>query len=220
MRSNKHVSGILVASLLVITSLSSCSSPQKEEKSSEPQRPVSIASKAFQATYSCPQNFAYHKERLCSDGKGRLRIEISGEGATPTVINVLDTNSDEFIGWAEGSNKFVRRPSQITDPLVMHLNMSKLPTSNAESLGTRNVNGRVCNGWKSSTTEAWFDSDFGCLVVAQIGTIKTTLVDFSADTPSPDLFEPPPGYEQVGPKFRRSDDSDSRAIQDVMRRTR
>ena len=56
--------------------------------------------KAYQATYSCPGNFAYQSSHLYRDGAGHIRIDISGQG--PTVVHVLDQKTNETIAWTEG----------------------------------------------------------------------------------------------------------------------
>ena len=157
----------------------------------------SQGSRAYQATYSSPDNFAYHTEHFYSDGAGHLRIDISGEGITPTVVNVLDLNKNETIAWAAGVNKYVRRPSQPTDPLVMRVQMEKLP-KDGEQLGARIISGHRCHGWRGMAgTEVWFDDEYGCPILATSGGITTSITAFSAQAPDPSIFEPPVGYRQV-----------------------
>lgn len=188
---------VLLASVAFIV-LCSCAR-QEAEKSKQTAGRVFPALKAYQATYSSPQNFLYHTSHFYSDGKGHVRMDIEGEGVTPTAVNVLDLNTNETTVWAGGANEFARRPSRPTDPLVMQMSMSKLPTTNAQALGEKTIDGHKCHGWKSETfgNEVWFDDDYGCPVLATSGNVTTTLVNFSAQTPDPSLFQPPAGYVEV-----------------------
>jgi hypothetical protein len=150
--------------------------------------------RAYQATYSCPGNFAYQTSHIYRDGAGHIRQDISGQG--PTVVNVLDQKTNETIAWTEGVNKYVRRPSLPTDTLVMRVraeNMSK----GGEALGAKNISGHQCHGWRAAGTEIWFDDDYGCEVLVKVGSLVTTLTQFSAQPPNPSVFQPPPGYTQV-----------------------
>jgi hypothetical protein len=151
-------------------------------------------SKAYQATYSCPGNFAYQTSHIYRDGAGHIRIDISGQG--PTVVNVLDQNTNETILWAEGVNKYVRRRSLPTDPLVMRVRVENM-AKGGEDLGSKIINGHKCHGWRAAGTEVWFDDDYGCEVLATVGNLTTTMTQFSPQAPDPSVFQPPPGYIQV-----------------------
>ena len=174
--------------------------------------------KAYQATYSAPTNFAYQTEHFYSDGNGRYRIDLSGQG--PTVVNVLDQNTGETIMWTEETKEYARRPSQPMDPLVMRVNLQKLDKSGAEPLGEKTINGHKCHGWKQNGTEVWLDEDFGCHVTATAGGVTSTMTEFSDRAPDPSVFQPPPGYTQIATRQplasrRRSDNS--RFINDAQR---
>jgi hypothetical protein len=186
--------------LLSVTFVVLCScAKQGAEKREQPVGRVSPALKAYQATYSSPQNFLYHKSHFYSDGKGHVRMDIEGEGVTPATVNILDLNTNETTAWAVGANEFARRPSQPTDPLVMQMSMSKLPTTNAQALGEKTIDGHKCHGWKSETfgNEVWVDDDYGCPVLATSSNLTTTLVNFSAQAPDTSLFQPPAGHVDV-----------------------
>lgn len=228
MQSFKQAYGVI----LVLMLLSACGLVQKtsrpEGSAVENSRhldvgwrqPGSLVAKAYQATYSCPNNFAYHTEHFYSDGAGRVRMDISGEGVTPTVIEVLDLNSNETTRWTESENKFFRQQSQSNDPLVIRCRMGR--PENADSLGVRIINGHKCHGWKGGLieTEAWFDDDYGCLVLFSSGNITTTLTSFSDQAPDPSVFQPPQGYIQAPTRepIRRYQQSDRlRIMNDVQR---
>jgi hypothetical protein len=151
-------------------------------------------SKAYQATYSCPGNFAYQTSHIYRDGAGHIRIDISGQG--PTVVHVLDQKTNETIAWAEGVKKYVRRPSLPTDPLVMRVRAESM-AKGGEALGGKIISGHKCHGWRAAGTEVWFDDDYGCEVLATAGGLTTTLTQFSAQAPDPSVFQPPPGYIQA-----------------------
>jgi hypothetical protein len=148
-------------------------------------------SKAYQATYSCPGNFAYQTSHIYRDGAGLIRIDISGQG--PTVVNVLDQNTNETILWAEGVKKYVRRRSLPTDPLVLRVRAESM-AKDGEDLGSKTINGHKCHGWRATGTEVWFDDDYGCEVLAKVGNLTTTMTQFSPQAPDPSVFLPPPGY--------------------------
>ncbi len=183
--------------LVCVAFIGLCSCARQEaEKSKQADGRVFPALKAYQATYSSPQNFLYHKSHFYSDGKGHVRMDIEGEGVTPAAVHVLDLNTNETTVWSPGVNEFARRPSRPTDPLVLQMSMSKLPTTNAQALGEKTIDGHKCHGWKSETlgTEVWFDDDYGCPVLAASGNVTTTLVNFSGQAPDASLFQPPAGY--------------------------
>lgn len=215
-------SGKLIILAVSAALLAGCAGNKDEQtsssKSSSHSKPRET--KAYQATYSIPNNFAYQTEHFYYDGAGHWRMDISGQG--PTVITVLDEKKDETLGWAEETKQYFRRPSQPTDPLVMRVQMSRMDTGNAESLGVRNVNGHVCNGWRASGTEVWFDEDYGCPVTATSGGITSTLTQFSGTAPDPSVFQPPPDYTEIssGRSTRSSRHSDdSRIFSDIQRYT-
>jgi hypothetical protein len=151
-------------------------------------------SKAYQATYSCPSNFAYQTSHIYRDGAGHIRIDISGQG--PTVVHVLDQKTNQTIAWAEGVKKYVRRPSLPTDPLVMRVRAESM-AKGGEALGGKIISGHKCHGWRAAGTEVWFDDDYGCEVLATAGGLTTTLTQFSPQAPDPSVFQPPPGYIQA-----------------------
>ena len=207
---------------VALVSLCSCGK-QSAERSEQTSGRMSPATKAYQATYSSPQNFLYHKSHFYSDGKGHVRMDIEGEGATPPAVHVLDLNTNETTVWAPGTNQFARRPSQPTDPLVMQMAMSKLPTTNAQALGEKEINGHKCHGWKSQSfgNEVWFDDDYGCPVLATAGRVSNTLVDFSTQAPDASMFQPPAGYAEIptAQSFHRSQrGAENRRIMNDVRR--
>lgn len=174
-------------------------------------------SKAYQATYSCPGNFAYQTSRIYRDGAGHIRIDISGQG--PTVVNVLDQKTNETIAWAEGVTKYVRRPSLPTDPLVMRVRAESM-AKGGEALGNKNIDGHRCHGWRAAGTEVWFDDDYGCEVVAKVGGLTTTMTQFIPQAPDPSVFQPPSGYIRVLTRDSASSSQgadNSRFIRDVER---
>jgi len=183
----RHFPAVLAAIML----LSGCT-VGRSDKAQEAKR-VGV-SKAYQATYSCPGNFAYQTSHIYRDGAGHIRMDISGQG--PTVVNVLDQNANETIMWSEGINKYVRRRSLPTDPLVIRVRVEST-AKGGEALGSKTINGHRCHGWRASGTEVWFDDDFGCEVVAKVGGLTTTLTQFSPQAPDPSFFQPPPGYIQA-----------------------
>src|SRR5262245_42889765 len=63
--------------------------------------------KAYQATYSCPGNFAYQTSHIYRNGVGHIRIDISGQ--RPTIMHILNQKTDETIAWTEKVNKYIRR---------------------------------------------------------------------------------------------------------------
>jgi len=140
-------------------------------------------------------------------------MDILGQG--PTIVTIFDPITNETIGWTEGVNKYMRRPSSPMDPLVMRLHAESMPktASNSESLGTKAIDGHNCHGWRASGTEIWFDDDYGCPVVVNSGGTTTTMIQFSAQAPDPLLFQPPTGYvEQSTPLARRGHHSDNARI--------
>jgi hypothetical protein len=92
-----------------------------------------------------------------------------------------------------------------------------------EALGSKNINGHRCHGWRTAGTEVWFDDDYGCEVVATVGGLTTTMTQFSPQAPDPSVFRPPPGYIQgstreSGLSLRGTDNS--RFIRDLERHIR
>ena len=204
----KQVSAVALAFVL----FSGCSVQKKAEPTaSEP----SLRNKAYQATYSSPDNFAYQTQHVYSDGAGHVRMDISGEGYAPTMVNVLDLNTNESLLWSEEVPKYVRRTSEPSDPLVMRIQMETMP-KNGEDLGVRIVSGHRCHGWKGmADTEVWFDEEYGCPVLAIAGGITTKLVAFSSLAPAPSVFQPPAGFAEVRTVKRNRESDDSRIFHDI-----
>jgi len=204
----KQVSTVAVVFML----LSGCSVQKKSEPTAaEP----SLRNKAYQATYSSPENFAYQTQHIYSDGAGHVRMDISGDRYAPTMVNVLDLNTGESILWSEEVPKYVRRPSEPTDPLVMRVQMETMP-KNGEDLGVRIISGHRSHGWKGmADTEVWFDEEYGCPVLAIAGGITTKLVAFSSLAPDPSVFQPPPGFSEAPTPRRYRQSDDSRIIHDI-----
>jgi hypothetical protein len=75
-------------------------------------------------------------------------------------------------------------------------------TKGGEALGSKNINGHNCHGWRAAGTEIWFDDDYGCEVLVTVGGLTTTLTQFSAQPPDPSVFQPPPGYTQASGRDR------------------
>ena len=182
-----HFSPVLAAGML----LAGCNTGRSDKAHGAAHVRIS---KAYQATYSCPGNFAYQTSHIYRDGAGHSRIDISGQG--PTVVHVLDQKTNETIAWAEGVNKYIRRRSLPTDPLVMRVR-AESQAKGGEALGSRIINGHQCHGWRAAGTEIWFDDDYGCEVLATVGDLTTTLMQFSPQAPDPSVFQPPPGYIRV-----------------------
>lgn len=188
MPSLKYISAASLALLL----LSACAKGTVDKSATDTGfRP----SKPYQATYSAPGNFAYQTSHVYSDGAGHMRMDISGQG--PTTVHVLDLNKNETTAWSEGTNGFIRRPSQPMDPLVMRVRAENMPKDEKASLGARTINGHQCHGWRMAETEIWFDDDYHCPVTTTVGNQTVTLTDFSPNPPDPSVFQPPAGYTQV-----------------------
>src|SRR5277367_3379400 len=205
--------GLTVVALVSIL-LSACGSTTSEKSaSSSTPATTGTTGKPYQATYSSPGNFAYQTSRFYRDPSGLVRMDISGQG--PTIVNIFDPNTNETIGWTDGENKFMRRPSQPMDPLVMRLHAESMPKTakDAEALGAKVIDGHNCHGWRASGTEIWFDDDYGCPVLVNSGGTTTKLIQFSAQAPDPLLFQTPTGYVQVStPVLHRSHHSDNARI--------
>lgn len=216
---------------LAVLLLSACSMNSKIGGSHESRgyylggQPVPLAAKAYQATYSCPKNFAYTGEKFYSDGLGHLRVEISGEGAaTPTVVQVLDLNTGELMSWTLSDNRYIRRRANFGDPLYMRARMTG--GGNSTPLGAKSINGHPCHGWKGELGgEVWLDDDYGCFVEARSGDTTSTMTQFSTQAPDPSLFQPPQGYVRApspsgfGSSIQQSREEEvrSRTMRDVRR---
>lgn len=150
--------------------------------------------KAYQATYKAAGDFAYETQHVLRDGHGRVRLDISGAG--PTVVQVLDLNTDVLTAWAEGNKTFIRRKGQPTDAIVMRVRFESLPKNEGE-IGEKIIDGHKCHGYRKDGTEIWFDDEFGCPVRATSGGITMKLVEFSNKAPDASVFEPPAGYTQA-----------------------
>jgi hypothetical protein len=209
--------------VLTLASLSGCGSQTKvsEQRSSSQ---ASQAPKAYQATYSAPGNFAYQTEHFVSDGRGHVRLDISGTQPAATVVTVLDLGTNEITMWTLEDNKFVRRQGSPMDPIVMRVGLmnvsNKERDADGESLGAKNIYGHNCHGWRKSGTTIWFDDDYGCPVETSAGGVSSSLSAFSTQAPDPSVFSPPAGYiaaqkrEPMQQRLRRSVRSD--ALRDTM----
>src|SRR5262249_40371074 len=119
------------AVLAITATLTGCGA----SKSSIPAPMLTPASKMYQATYSSPDNVAYQTQHIYRDGKGHIRVDISGRG--PTCVHVLDMNKDETTIWTEGVSEYVRRPAQSLDPLIMRVRMETMQNDGMD-LGSKN----------------------------------------------------------------------------------
>jgi hypothetical protein len=187
----------LIGAVLATTCLTGCATKQQSE---EPK----TSGRAYQATYKAPGGNLFVEERLLSDGHGRYRLDVkSGTSLLPqTIVNVLDTNTEQSTVWSEGANSekaYGKHRCQTVDPVRMMAVPETYPkTADMQSLGARVINGHKCHGWKSTSfgSESWIDDDYACVVEgkAGAGSEPLTMVSWSTTPPDQSLFSPPADY--------------------------
>ncbi len=203
----KQLGGKIWQCILVVLLSSGCgqqnSSPHSESLVGST-NPASKASKAYQLTYLVPAGNMISEQRQCSDGAGRLRIEVGGISSVPLMINVYDMNRNQVTSWTDGTDRFTRRPLGTGEQQIF----ATTPPAGkgTESLGEKEIDGHPCHGWRFVSpnglqSEMWVDDVYGCMVKTIRGGATIEIEKFSNEPPSASLFDPPAGYkdETAGP---------------------
>lgn len=151
--------------------------------------------KVYDATYDYYMPSGPTQMRLSCDGGGRIRSETVMNGRS--FVSITDANQKATFS-IDDSTKAVSKMAMQNAPGV--------PTGNSSqrtSLGDKIVEGRLCEGWQTTTasgkkSEAWIDKTLGCPVLITLDNkpqmkIRTS----SANSIGPQYFAPPPGYRLV-----------------------
>lgn len=151
--------------------------------------------KVYDATYDYYMPSGPTQMRLSCDGAGRIRSETVMNGRS--FVSVTDANQKATFS-IDDSTKAVSKMAMQNAPGI--------PTGNSSqrtSLGDKMVEGRLCEGWQTTTasgkkSEAWIDKTLGCPVLMTLDNkpqmkIRTS----SANSIGPQYFAPPPGYRLV-----------------------
>jgi len=152
-------------------------------------------SKVYDATYDYYMPSGPTQMRLSCDGMGRIRSETVMNGRS--FVSVTDANQKATFSIDDSTRAVSKMAMQ---------NTPGLPSSNSSqrvSLGDKMVEGRLCEGWQTTTasgkkSEAWIDKSLGCPVLMTLDNkpqmrIKTS----STNSIGAQYFAPPPGYRLV-----------------------
>lgn len=162
-----------------------------------------VSGKAYDALYDRTTPMGPAKYRMCSDGKGHLRIDSIIPGSdkeTKTIIDYEKKRSvmllvDQKMAWITDMSG---------DAQGGPMNDEKVKKLSGRALGEKVVNGYKCHGyaWVKNGTQyvTWTGDDTGCLVSSttvsgRTGRETMKLLKYTETAPSADTFEIPPGFK-------------------------
>lgn len=156
---------------------------------------------AYVATYdlSFPGG-ARMQQTWYSDGDGKLRLEMQGRGAPPTVT-ILDIKRNTGFLLMLDQKHAMKMPMNAS-PAQTYINEYTAKERGLESLGAKQIRGHACHGWKSvdkgMISESWVEDGSGILVESKTalpgGDSLMQLSKIEKTRPDASLFEIPPGF--------------------------
>lgn len=161
--------------------------------------------KAYDATYEMQSPAGTMIQRRITDGKGRIRMEMTmPQGQKMTTIYDMP-NQVSYMVIDQSRMVMKNKLDSKTGPKGPKMTSAeKAKEMGATPLGAKVIDGHPCHGFRHTseggTTEAWIGDDIGTLVfltsnAPRAGKMTMKLKDYKASTPSDGLFQPPSGYQ-------------------------
>lgn len=177
-----------IAKLLILASLIAISAPPAEAKQMFPQR--------YDARYIMTTSVSPVEIRTSSDGKGRLRSEVSNSGLNRS-ITLTDYVAGVVYRISTSPRMVFKTP--LKEPYEGDFDDAAAKKKNALSLGRKSIKGRMCQGWTfkqdGMTCEVWVDEKARFLAHSESKDprviSKMELVDANTDEQPASLFEIP-----------------------------
>jgi len=179
---------VKIAKLLVLASLIAISAPSAEAKQMYPQR--------YDAHYIMTTEHLPVEIRTSSDGKGRLRSEVSNSGLNRS-ITLTDYVGGVVYRISTAPRMVFKTP--LKEPYEGDFDDAAAKKKNAISLGRKSIKGRMCLGWAFKqdgvACEVWVDEKARFLAHSETKDprviSKMELVDANTDEQPESLFEIP-----------------------------
>jgi len=179
-----------IAKLLVLLSLAAILAPPSEAVQMFPQR--------YDARYIMTTDLSRVEVRTSSDGKGRLRSEVSNSGLNRS-ITLTDYVGGVVYRISTAPRMVLKTP--LKEPYEGDFDDAAAKKKNAISLGRKSIKGRMCLGWTFKqdgvACEVWVDEKARFLAHSESKDprviSKMELVDANTDEQPEALFEIPSG---------------------------
>ena len=157
--------------------------------------------KVYDATYETKTAQGNMQMHMLSNGKGQTRTETALPGG-PKMVTIVDMPGHMAYSILEAQKMIMKAPYKGDTGKAMDAAEAK--KLNATDLGSKQVNGHMCQGWSYKTaqasTEVWIDKDAGLSVksitTSGHNTTEMNLKTLSTNMPADSNFKvPASGYK-------------------------
>ena len=167
--------------------------------------------KPYDATYGRTSVNGTSSYRVCSDGKGCLRIENDSPGMGRKQVTIINFSKNEMFFLLTKQKMAMCMNVQPGSTPASSLDEKDIKTLGGKALGEKIIDGHPCHGWRYTANnpsgnidvETWMGDDTGCRVQSESrgpqGLETEHLISFSATTPSREAYQIPEGYTVTRP---------------------
>jgi len=193
---------IVVLAFILIMLGYSQTARMNETKDGNRDLTTSYPKQAYQANYEQRTETETGVMTIYSDGLGHVRVESNFQNSKNPQITIYDFPAKKKSFLQEWAKTYM--VSGMSSLGMGFLDEEMFKSTEAESLGVRNINNRPCDGYKStllgegnSEMESWFDQATGCLMQSKTKVISYALTHYAGKPQRPQLFEVPKDYKEI-----------------------
>lgn len=158
--------------------------------------------KPYDATYDRASALGRSTYRMCTDGKGHMRIDTTTPGSDRKMIMIMDYPKKESIMLLEQQKLAMVMPLQSDSTTQAPIDETKMKSLGGRSLGTKVIDGHPCHGYEFDKNgikqQSWTGDDTGCMVYSETvqpnGKEVMRLAKYAAASPAAEAFAVPTGY--------------------------